>query len=63
MKDIVYYRNNKKYRKIDRNEVIEEGAMHSILDGELHTVKFPETVGETPSDFSADRNFYNPIKE
>ena len=63
MKEITYYKNGKKFRKIGRDEVIEEGAMHSIMDGELHSVKFPETIGETPSDFSDDRNFYNPIKE
>ncbi len=63
MKDIVYIKNDKKYRKIGRDEVIEEGAMHAILDGELHRIKFPDTVGDKPSSFSNDRNFYNPIKE
>lgn len=59
----VYYKDGRKYKKIGRDEMIEKGAMHSILDGELHAIKSPDTIGDTPSSFSLDRNFFNPIKQ
>ena len=60
---IVYYRFGKKYRKIGRDEVIEEGAMHSLCGYELKPLASPDTVGQTPSAYSDEREFYNPIKE
>jgi len=60
-KEPLYYRFGKPYRKIKRDEVIEIGAMHSYCFGELMPIKNPETVGMTPTDFSDERDFYNPI--
>jgi hypothetical protein len=62
MKTPVYWRHGKPYLKVKRDEVIKEGAMHSWCGGELRTVKSPETIGQTPNDFSDEREFYNPIK-
>ena len=62
MKENIYYRFNKPYRKLKRNEVIEEGAMQSWCLGELRPIMGgDETIGDTPSSFSDERDFYNPI--
>jgi len=58
---IVYHRLGRKYRKLERNEVIKEGAMHSWCGGELSPIMNDGTVGQTPNDFSNERDFYNPI--
>lgn len=54
----------KVYRKLKRDEVIEEDAMQSWCYGELHPIKNTdgETIGDTPSSFSDEREFYNPIR-
>lgn len=59
--DFIYYRFGKPFRKIKRDEIIEEGAMQSWCLGELQPVKDPRTIGQTPSDFSDERDFYNPL--
>jgi hypothetical protein len=53
----------KQYKKIKRHEVIKEGAMQSWCHGELQPIKNTdgETIGDTPSSFSDERDFYNPI--
>ena len=53
----------KRYRLLDRNEVIEEGAMQSWDGGELHPItNFDgKTVGDHPYNFSIERDFYNPV--
>lgn len=59
----IYKRLGKEYRKIDRNEVIEEGAMQSWCDGELRPITNSDgkTVGDYPYNFSIERDFYNSI--
>lgn len=59
--NLIYTVHGKKYRKIGRKKIIKEGAMHSFEGGELNPIHHPKTVGDTPSSFSTDRNFYNPI--
>ena len=61
--NLIYTRFGKHYRKVKRDEIIEEGAMQSWEDGELQPITNSdgETVGDTPSSFSDERDFYNPI--
>lgn len=63
MKDPTYYRFGKPYRKLKRDEVIKEGAMQSWDHGELQPVMNTDgkTIGDTPSSFSDERDFYNPV--
>ena len=49
----------KKYRKIGRQEIIEEGAMHSWCGNKLSPIRNPETIGDIPANFSDKREFYN----
>jgi len=59
---LIYFREGKRYVKIQRNEVIRQGAMHSWCNGELIPLANPqETIGQTPNDFSPERDFYNPV--
>jgi len=62
-KEPTYYKNGKSYRKLKRNEIIKEGAMQSWCYGELQPIMNinDETIGDTPSSFSDERDFYNPI--
>lgn len=60
-KDIIYYRFGKKYRKIGRDEIISEGAMHCWCGGELMPIMNKDTIGDRPSSFSEEREFFNPI--
>lgn len=50
--------NGKRYRKIGKNEVIRRGALHSYSSQGMHAIK-DGTIGQTPSDFSSNRVFYN----
>ena len=54
-------KDGKKYRKLDREEVIAEGAMHSWCNGELHPIMSIDTIGDKPSSFCDKRDFYNPV--
>lgn len=63
MKENIYYRFGNKYKKLKRDEVIKRGAMHSYCGGELMPIINDETVGQTPSDFSDEREFYNPMEK
>jgi len=63
MQDIIYIKYGKKYRKLNRDEIITRGAMHSYDNGELNPIINPDTVGKTPNDFLPRRDFYNLIKE
>jgi len=62
-KNLIYNRFGKKFKKIQRNEIIKEGAMQSWDDGELQPIKNSDgkTIGDTPSSFSDEKDFYNPI--
>jgi len=59
----LYYKDGRPYRKLKRDEHIEKGAMHSWCLGELMPItnNDDETIGNTPSGFSAERDFYNMI--
>jgi len=61
MKENLYIRHGMRYRKIGRDEVIQAGAMHSYCGGELKPVINKDTIGDTPSSFSPERDFFNPI--
>ena len=56
-------KNGKKYRKLDREEFIKPGAMYSWNNSKLMPITnfSRETIGNTPSDFSDERDFYNPV--
>lgn len=58
----IYTRFGQQFYKISRNEEIKEGAMHSWCGGELVPIIYTDTIGDTPSSFSDEREFYNPIK-
>ena len=59
----IYFRNGKRYIKLNRNEVIKKGAMQSWGNGGLNPICNTDgkTIGSKPSDFSEERDFYNPI--
>jgi len=61
--EIIYHRFGKEFKKVKRDEVIKEGAMQSWELGELQPITNSdgETIGNTPSSFSDERDFYNPI--
>jgi len=61
--ETIYYRFGKKYRKLGRGEIIKEGAFQSWELGELQPIMNTDgkTIGGKPSDFSDERDFYNPI--
>jgi len=61
--NLIYTRFGNEYKKLKRNEVIKEGAMQSWCLGELQPIKNSDgkTIGDTPSSFSDERDFYNPI--
>ena len=63
MTDNIYIRFGKKYRKIGRDEVIKEGAMHCYCYGELMPIVNDESIGDTPFSFSDERDFFNPIED
>lgn len=56
-----YTRYGKQYRKLGRDEVIKEGALHSYCFGELYPIRDEDTIGQTPADFSDERDFFNLI--
>ena len=63
MKKTIYYRHGNKYYKLGRNEVIRSDAMQSWCHGELQPITNSDglTIGCTPSEFSDERDFYNPV--
>jgi hypothetical protein len=63
MDEIIYVRLGKKYRKIARDEKIAKGAMMTLADGELNPIMHEGTIGQLPSSFSEERNFFNPIED
>lgn len=60
---ITYYKDGVRFKKLDRDEVIRADAMQSWDNGELQPIMNTdgETVGSTPSLFSDERDFYNPL--
>lgn len=56
-----YVSAGKRYRKIGRDEKIKEGALHSWHNGKLNPITDIWTVGDTPSSFARERDFYNPL--
>ena len=64
MKKKTYFVNGKEYRKLERDEIIEKGAMQSLYnDSYLFPIVNADgnTVGDRPKHFSVKRDFYNPI--
>ena len=63
MSEIIYVRHGIKYLKLERNEIIKEGAMQSWCDNELYPILNADgsTVGDIPAHFSDERDFYNPV--
>ena len=63
MKHDIYYKYNKKYRKLGGDEIIKEGAMQSWCNGELQPITNSDgnTIGDIPNSFSKERDFYNSI--
>ena len=61
MKKPIYHRHGKQYRKLERHEIIKAGALHSVCYGELMPIINDETIGQTPAEFSNEREFFNPI--
>lgn len=59
--NIIYSIDGKKYRKVGRQEIIEEGAMQSWGGSELRPILNPFSIGDVPANFSDGREFYNPI--
>lgn len=57
--NIIYTKDGKEYRKINRNEIIKEGAMFSWRGGELQPIH--STADDTPANFANEREFYNPL--
>lgn len=65
MNKTIYYRFGKKYQKLQRNKIIQEGAMQSWCYGELAPITNSDgkIIGDIPASFSEERDFYNPIKD
>lgn len=67
MKEPVYYRFGKKYKKATRHEPIFVDAMVSLAGGELFPLsEFDgEVDGKTPAEVSKDNEyeFFNPIED
>lgn len=61
MKTIIYQRFGKEYRKMGRDEIIREGCMHSWCLGELFPIMNSQVYGQTPSNFSDERDFFSPV--
>jgi len=55
-----YYKDGKQYKKIINNGIIKKGAMHSWCFGELKPVMSDDSIGDRPSSFSKEREFFNP---
>lgn len=62
MKGTVYVRFNKKYRKIGRDELIKEGALHSVGE-HLIPIMSCTSIGDKPRSFPDHKDFYNPISD
>jgi len=59
----IFYK-GKMYKRLDKNEVIEEGALHNSKDNPVFKpIMGVDTVGDVPSSFDSDRIFYNPVKK
>ncbi len=52
--------NGELYYKVEMNEPIKKRAFHSYGDFGPVPILHPETVGQTPSNFSPKRTFWNP---
>ena len=65
MTKTIYHRFGKRYRKLKRNEIIKKDALQSWEHGELQPITNADgnTIGNTPKEFSNERDFYNLIRE
>ena len=60
-KRIVYIIDGKKYLKLKKDEVIKEGAVHCYNHQGFYPVMHKKTIGDKPSSFSEERDFFNLI--
>jgi hypothetical protein len=60
---VIRQHGGEQYKKLQRDEVIEHGAMHTIDDGMMHPVLNEETIGMKPADFSEERDFWNLMED
>lgn len=51
----------RRYVRVGDDEKIKEGAISQLCDGPLCPIMGIDTIGDTPSSFSRDRKFYNPL--
>jgi len=60
---VLVYDNGSMYRQVMPDEVIEDGALHSISEGVYNPMVWGTSVGKTPNHFSPDgkRSFFNPL--
>jgi len=47
---------------VPKDELIIEGAVHTTDGMVFNPLMNPDTVGQTPADFSPNRAFYNPVE-
>jgi hypothetical protein len=62
---ILLYSNGDAYKQIGPDDIIEEGALHSIAAGFYYPLTSIESIGSTPNKVSPgeDRLFFNPLSE
>lgn len=62
---LIYTRFGKEYIKVPFNGIIKNGAMQCWCQGELFPITNTDgkTVGSSPSEFSDEREFFNPIQK
>jgi hypothetical protein len=59
----VCYINGRMYYKLDQDDTIKKGCLHSYNGGELLPIVHSGSIGQHPSDFSPKREFFNPADE
>lgn len=55
--------NNKRYKKLKRNERIKPETIHSLCGHGYFPLTNTTTIGQRPSDFSDEKDFYNLVGE
>jgi len=60
---ITYSHNGVTYRKLHKWEKIKEGDFYTFKKGMFFPLMSPLKRGDTPENFSIDRNFYTPFKD
>ena len=62
---VLVYNNGDTYQQIGPDDIIKEGALHSIADGFYYPLTSIESIGGTPNTVSPGENrlFFNPMSE